>query len=622
MIRLILIFLLTTGLHAIDLVELKKDFQGFDASTHIYYINDKNNTFSSLDILKKDILKKAPKGGQLKSDLGPFWSKLSLKNCSQEIQNLILYNKLPGMNYIDVFVYKNEKLINTYLLGDLREQNLKEHLSRYSMFELILLPNEQVTIVSKVDNYNLHNISWLIKNSHKFFELESNVLVLLGIVAGFFLLFAIISFILFVIYRPITYLIIALHTLVWLAYILSINGVLYQLDINLNLNFITIISWFIPLVGTSLLLLFTYYFFNLREKYLKISLIVKTLIFINILLIPIHLYGFYVDKEYLKVTIFTGLTVGMSTISLFLIGLYMKDIGSKYFLLGQLVFLIAVALTALGVFGFITYHEYYRYLLTIGTSIDMILLLLAQYVKTKHTLDKLKKNKEMLIEQSHFSSIGQAIGNIAHQWKIPLTEVGTSFVLIETTLHHDKENLIKNLTNEMPKISLSIEHMKKSLDEFLHFYTARSIKEFFYPRETLSEVIHLLQSKITLKNTNINLHIKDEFSMNGHEHIFSNIMMILINNSLDEFNYENKNIITIHITSADDYIQITYTDNAGGIKIEPIEKAFEYFVSTKDEDGHGIGLAIIKLLIEDKLGGKIEVKNINEGVEFNIFIKE
>ncbi|NOQ29575.1 MAG: hypothetical protein GQ570_00480 [Helicobacteraceae bacterium] len=621
-IRLLFILALASYLHATQVLELKKGFQGCDASTNIYYINDRNNTFTSLDILKKENLKQAPEGGQLEPSIGPFWSKLSLKNISKDIQNIVLYNKLPGMNYIDVFVYKDEKLINSYLLGDLRKQNQREYLNRYSMFELNLLPNEEVTIVSKADNYNMNNISWLIQTPQKFLEVESTVLILLGSAAGFFLLFSFINLIFFAIYKTVTYLIIAMHTFVWFLYTLSINGILYQLDINLNLDFITLISWLVPMIGISLLLLFTYYFFNMREKYLKIAFIVKVLIFINLLLALMNILGFYLDQAYLKATIFVGFSVAISTIFLFLIGLYMKEVGSKYFLLGQLVFLVAVFLTASGVLGIITYHEYYRYLLTIGISIDMVFLLIAQYVKTKYTIDKIKKSKDMLIDQSHFSSIGQAIGNIAHQWKVPLTEVGTSFLLIETTMHHDKENLIKNLTNEIPKISLSLEHMKKTIDEFLHFYTTNSIKKLFYLKEVLDEVILMLKSKIMLNNTHIDVQIEDNFTMNGHEHIFSNIMMILINNSLDEFKYENKNIITIAIAHSSNFVKVNYIDNAGGIKIEPIEKVFEYFVSTKGENGNGIGLAMVKLLVEDKLNGKVDVKNINDGVEFNIFIKK
>ena len=67
-----------------------------------------------------------------------------------------------------------------------------------------------------------------------------------------------------------------------------------------------------------------------------------------------------------------------------------------------------------------------------------------------------------------------------------------------------------------------------------------------------------------------------------------------------------------------------YKDNAGGIKIEPIEKVFEYFVTTKGtketNENQGMGLAIVKMLVEDRLSGKITLKNIKNGVCFEINI--
>mgnify|MGYP002630793962 CR=1 FL=1 len=620
--KIVLLLLLSFHLYAFETLEIKDEFTSIDASPYIYFTNDSNNSYTSLDILNKKDLQKAPIGGQLKPSLDTFWSKLQLKNNANKMQNLVIYNKLPGINYIDVYIYKDNKLLESFLLGDMREQNQKQHLNRYSLFELILLSGEEVTIVSKVDNYNIHNISWLVETSTKFLQEESNTLFFIGIPAGFFLLFALINMVAYFTYRSIPYLIISMHTFLSLFYLLAINGVMYQLNLNINLEIITLVAWLSPMLGTSILLLFPYYFFNMKSNYPKFSIILKSLIGLNILFIFIHLFGFYVDEAFLKVGLFLGLLIGASTLFLFIVGLYTKEIGSKYFLIGQIILFAAVTLSTLGIFGVIPYYEFYRYLVTAAVSIDMVFLLLAQYTKTQHTLYELRKNKEMLVEQSYFSSIGYAIGNIAHQWKIPLAQVGTSFLLIETLMKHDQKNLLNNLEIEVPKISISLQHMKKSIEEFLNFYTSKVRSELFSPKQTIGEVMHILNSKIILKNVITEMSIDDTLTINANEHIFSNIMMILISNSLDEFEKNKENKIKISINIIDNFVQVIYKDNAGGIKIEPIEKVFDYFVSTKEQDGNGMGLAITKLLVEDKLGGSISVKNIDGGVEFEILIKQ
>ena len=103
--------------------------------------------------------------------------------------------------------------------------------------------------------------------------------------------------------------------------------------------------------------------------------------------------------------------------------------------------------------------------------------------------------------------------------------------------------------------------------------------------------------------------------------------MVLLDNSLDEFKDSNnndsnkQNKITISLIETEKLYIFIYKDNAGGIKIKPIEKVFEYYVSSKDkENGNGIGLAMLKMFVEDKMNSKITLENKDDGVEFNIFI--
>ncbi|WP_162984610.1 ATP-binding protein, partial [Poseidonibacter antarcticus] len=90
-------------------------------------------------------------------------------------------------------------------------------------------------------------------------------------------------------------------------------------------------------------------------------------------------------------------------------------------------------------------------------------------------------------------------------------------------------------------------------------------------------------------------------------------------NSLDAFSNKENNTITIKLELINDKKILTYEDTAGGIKIKPIEKVFEYFITSKNEkEGKGIGLALAKMLITDRLDGTITAKNNNLGVEFKI----
>jgi two-component system, sensor histidine kinase LadS len=247
-------------------------------------------------------------------------------------------------------------------------------------------------------------------------------------------------------------------------------------------------------------------------------------------------------------------------------------------------------------------------------------LVTALYFRNQREQENLKKSKMLLIEQSRFNSIGQAIGHVSHQWKSPLTSVGTSLTLLETIYNHDPERLITTFEKQLPLMKKSITLMKKSMDEFSNFYQTKAQKEEFLLIDSIFNIVEILSSKIILKRVEIVYEIEENLKLRSYEHIISNIFLVLINNSLEAFGSGDNNI-KISAKQNEKEMVITYEDNAGGIKIKPIESVFDHFVSAKEnKKSSGIGLAVVKLLVNERLNGKISVKNSNNGVIFTIII--
>lgn len=619
--RIILyIFLLTTFLSA-KVLNISQ-IQDYKSINYISYIKD--NDFTYQNILNANNLSFLEKK-YLGNSSGPFWTKLTIKNDTNNSKQIVLYNDLAGINLIDVYLVKDNQLFQTLFLGDFREQSLRNMLSRYSNFILQLEPNEEVTVVSKFENYLIYNLNWEITNTETFFNKETKILFMFGIFGGILILFLLFNSLNGLLYKKIEYFFICGLVLSIFSYEYSFNGILYFLDININLQLITAIVWNTTSLGEIFIVLFSITFFKLYEKYKKFFYISAFLVVISFCLIFLVVYAQFIDNHFFSYYWLILLNMIIAIFYLNIMAIYMfskKEIGSTYYLIGNTILSIAILINTIGVIGVVNYDEKMKYLVPIAYIIDVLSMLISLHIRNKLEQKELKKAKMLVLEQSRFSSIGQAIGHISHQWRTPLSKIGTSMTLLETVYEHKIEELNETFKNKLPLIKNSIELMKKSIDEFSNFYGVRKKDEEFFPYRCIENILEMLNSKIILKKVIVHLNISSDTKIKSFEHIWSNIFLVLIDNSLDAFQNEDiKKDISIFLKEEKTSFKVTYIDNAGGIKIKPIESIFEYFVSFKESNyGSGIGLAVIKMLIEEKLKGIITVKNHKNGVKFNIII--
>ena len=110
--------------------------------------------------------------------------------------------------------------------------------------------------------------------------------------------------------------------------------------------------------------------------------------------------------------------------------------------------------------------------------------------------------------------------------------------------------------------------------------------------------------------------------MSGFRNEFMQSILNIINNAKDELiknDLKNRNI-NISFYNKKNMLIVDIQDNAGGIKSSNINRIFKPYFSTK-QAGHGIGLYMAKMIIEDKMNGKLEVENVNDGALFKITLE-
>ena len=236
------------------------------------------------------------------------------------------------------------------------------------------------------------------------------------------------------------------------------------------------------------------------------------------------------------------------------------------------------------------------------------------------TLKNAKKDR-LLQNQSKLAELGDMIGNIAHQWRHPLTRL--SLTLQNLKAFQSKGRLSDTLLNDSLDNSLhQIEFMSNTIDNFKNFYKKDTNKKDFLVIDAIDSILKIIGP--VLEHNNIDVKIKDEEKtlIYGNKNEFSQVLMNLIVNAKDAFE-DNKTInpeININIKKLGKAIEIDIIDNAGGIDKNIILNIFDPYFTTKESKGTGIGLYLSKAIIEEKMKGKLSVKNNKDGAIFTIYL--
>jgi signal transduction histidine kinase len=126
----------------------------------------------------------------------------------------------------------------------------------------------------------------------------------------------------------------------------------------------------------------------------------------------------------------------------------------------------------------------------------------------------------------------------------------------------------------------------------------------------------------SFQSSNITIHIEapNDIRMLGFPNEYSQVLLNLLSNARDAILAHNSTIpgrVDIILKKIDGKGCVSVCDNGGGIREEILDKIFDPYFSTK-EKGSGIGLYMSKMIIEQNMNGRITVKNLEAGTEFNI----
>jgi C4-dicarboxylate-specific signal transduction histidine kinase len=238
---------------------------------------------------------------------------------------------------------------------------------------------------------------------------------------------------------------------------------------------------------------------------------------------------------------------------------------------------------------------------------------------TKRTAE-LREKDQILLLQSRQAAMGEMIGNIAHQWRQPLNTLGLTIQQLK--LLYELGGLTKELLDQNVNGSMElIKHMSQTIDYFRNFFSAEKETTEFKIHEAIVNALSFLEGSFQNPKIDVEIVANDDLVIHGYANELTQVILNILVNAKDaitERGIADPNV-RITIDSEDKCAVITITDNAGGIPAEIINQIFDpYFTTKGTQRGTGIGLFMSKAIIEKNMGGRLTVRNAENGAEFRI----
>jgi PAS domain S-box-containing protein len=202
------------------------------------------------------------------------------------------------------------------------------------------------------------------------------------------------------------------------------------------------------------------------------------------------------------------------------------------------------------------------------------------------------------------------------------------------------EGLIKNLEKKLEKEKLLKENDQKLIDMIYHSIlrfkaTIQDLAEIAKIQKTFKEDAAIISFEeiindvkesigeiIVQTDAKITVDLKEVSQVNISRNNLKSIIYNLLSNAIKYRSLERNPEIIIRTERAENYTIMTISDNGLGMNMNDKNKIFMMFKRLHDHvEGTGVGLYIVKKII-DNMGGKIEVESaIGEGSTFKVYFK-
>jgi PAS domain S-box-containing protein len=242
----------------------------------------------------------------------------------------------------------------------------------------------------------------------------------------------------------------------------------------------------------------------------------------------------------------------------------------------------------------------------------------------------LASNEELASSNQQLSYINADMDNFiytaSHDLRAPISNIEGLINAMEKNLSSESRQapLINKL---LGMITDSINRFKNTLDDLTQISRIQREEHTDISEVSISRLIHEvmldLSSKIEEAGAVFDINIKEDTLLHFSAKNARSIVYNLVSNAIKYRSEQRKPLIKISSFQQEEHLILTIEDNGLGMSPSEENKIFAMFKRLHDHvEGTGVGLYIVKKIIENA-GGKIEVQStLHQGSIFRVYFRQ
>ncbi len=229
----------------------------------------------------------------------------------------------------------------------------------------------------------------------------------------------------------------------------------------------------------------------------------------------------------------------------------------------------------------------------------------------KRKEEELNIYRENIVQAEELAAVGTLSATLAHELTQPLTVIGLSIgnSLAELEKRSCPDTVVEDLKEGLSEVS-SITLMVDRFRNFARMSAKRAVSEVDF-KAVAERIVKLLDESAWRAKVTLQVEGMDKLPLiYSYERDLEQLFFSLIENAIQAADGKKKHRIIISGAVRDDeYIELQFSDNCGGIAPENLDRIFEPFFTTKDaHERTGLGLCVVERIVS-QLDGQVRVES-------------